>query len=1008
MHFILSSVFALLNFSNLASARAVFAHFMVDNTGEFTQQKWLIEMQLAITANIDAFALNIASGRLFNDEQISNAFAAASSADFKLFFSFDYASEGAWDKAVVTALLQQYTSNAAYFHTTDTSQPLVSTFEGPASAADWIEIKASTGCFFIPDWSSLGANAALELEGGVADGLFNWAAWSQNGERMNTYIDASYLQYLGKKPYMMPASPWFYTNLPGFDKNWVWPDISMSLWSDRWTEILLQKPDYVEIISWNDYGESHYISQSSPSPPFLDGDDTFDYVTGIDHDAWTYPLAIWAEQYKTGKATVTEESLILEYMLHSPNDCNDGNTTVNTASQYQIESLPADIMTYKYIGFTATLGSMANVTIHVGDQVSAASWQTVPAGDVGVYHGSLLVTGTGTVSADLVRDGVTILTITGESIGGCGEDGYANFNPWVGGDFVPGKISVETPYELSDLVCVEGSGAPGFAEMCSVVCEYGYCPIGACYCTAIGLQKDYPVYTGDTGFATSDPDYNGLCAWTYQYGFTFPNHCSTTKQVTSVPTSSPFLPKACTAGERAVALDGLDELCAFTCSLGYCPIHLCSCTSEGALVSADDIDAPDIVTFTSNPDDRDQSALCDWACGTGGYCPCEIGTGTLPCDLSLNFTSMSALSDASGNYSTYCNSIYLLDVLYSNVTAELAEYNQENAGYDGLFGYYQTYIKDEIPSILISFMGWNISQEFSATAPGTKYFDCTYYDVHTKKNLTTQPCPGPRGGDNFEIYWTLINSTGFYADLQINYGIEADWVTLTDVDQSSCVSDDPLTVPCIPHHEIWHGYPQMASHVNVSNPKDLFTDAGPAMAALPLQIAATRLDVILGQWNGSTSDAVQSFAMPVALVSQAIQSMAEVKVLGKTEKEEEKKRLISLVLTAVLGVVPFVGEVGATLAGLAAIARTIAIAGEVANTAFTIYTIVEDPSSGPMSALGLLFGLGGVAAASRDAEGLSKVAALRREMKGEDVASMGVTVEDQAVLVQKIMKDCTL
>ncbi|ESZ94750.1 alpha-1,3-glucanase/mutanase [Sclerotinia borealis F-4128] len=984
MHFVLSFAFLLFSLCHYAAARAVFAHFM-----------------------IDAFALNIAYGRTFNDKQISNAFAAASSSGFKLFFSFDYASEGAWNEAVVTELLQQYTSNAAYFHTADTSQPLVSTFESPASAADWVEIKSLTGCFLIPDWSSLGADAAVQLEGGVADGLFNWAAWSYNGERMNTYIDASYLQYLDKKPYMMAASPWFYTNFPGFDKNWIWPDVSMSLWSDHWTEILLQKPDYVEIISWNDYGESHYISESRSSPPFVDGDDTFGYVTGMDHNAWTWPLAVWTEQYKSGKATITEESLVLEYMLHSPSECNDGNTTVNTASQFQVEGLPHDIMTYKYIGFTATLGSMANVTIHVGDQVSAASWQTVPAGDVGVYHGSLFVTGTGAVSADLIRDGTTILTIDGESIGGCGNGGYANFNPWVGGDFVPGKISVETPYDLSDLVCIEGSGATGFATICSLVCEYGYCPIGACYCTALGLQKEYPVFTGDLGFATSDPNYDGLCKWTYQFGFTFPDHCSTTKQDTTVPNPSPFLPKSCTGGEWAVALDGLEELCAFTCSLGYCPTHLCLCTSEGALVLLDGIEAPDIVTFVGDPDDRDQSDLCAWACDTAGYCPCQVGDDLPPCDFSLSFTDMDALADASDKYTPYCNYIYLLNVLYTNVTAELADYNDANAGYDSLFGYYQTYIKDEIPIMLDSFMGWDeISGKVDATAPGNKYFECTYYDVSKKKNHTTESCPAPRAGDNFEMYWALINSTGFYADLQENYGIEADWVVLTKNDLSSCVSDDPLTVPCISHHEVWHNYPLMAPSVTVANPKDLFTNAGPAMAQLPLSIAATRLDMILGQWNGSGSDAIQSFAMPVAMVSQAIQSMAEVKILRKTEKEEEKKRLISLVLTAVLGIVPFVGEAGAALAGLAVIARTIAIAGEVANTAFSIYTIVDDPASAPMTALSLLFGLGGVAAVSRDAEVFAKVAALRREMKAADVAAMSSTVEEQVALVQKIIKEC--
>ena len=32
-----------------------------------------------------------------------------------------------------------------------------------------------------------------------------------------------------------------------------------SLWYDRWQQIWTVQPEFVEIISWNDYGESHYI-----------------------------------------------------------------------------------------------------------------------------------------------------------------------------------------------------------------------------------------------------------------------------------------------------------------------------------------------------------------------------------------------------------------------------------------------------------------------------------------------------------------------------------------------------------------------------------------------------------------------------------------------------------------------------------------------------------------------------------------------------------------------------
>lgn len=127
-------------------------------------------MSMAITANIDAFALNIAAGSALNPLQIPNAFLAANAKNFKLFFSFDYAGGGAWLKADVLSLLNTYAHNGAYFlH--DGAQPLVSTFEGPNNAADWVEIKKTIGCFFIPDWSSLGAAPALAKE--VSSSMFS-------------------------------------------------------------------------------------------------------------------------------------------------------------------------------------------------------------------------------------------------------------------------------------------------------------------------------------------------------------------------------------------------------------------------------------------------------------------------------------------------------------------------------------------------------------------------------------------------------------------------------------------------------------------------------------------------------------------------------------------------------------------------------------------------------------------------------------------------------------------
>ncbi len=71
----------------------------------------------------------------------------------------------------------------------------------------------------------------------------------------------------------MPVSPWFYTNMPGYNKDWMWS--GNDLWHDRWLQVLYLQPEFVQIISWNDFGEvSNCLSidscskqQRNPPPP---------------------------------------------------------------------------------------------------------------------------------------------------------------------------------------------------------------------------------------------------------------------------------------------------------------------------------------------------------------------------------------------------------------------------------------------------------------------------------------------------------------------------------------------------------------------------------------------------------------------------------------------------------------------------------------------------------------------------------------------------------------------
>ncbi len=157
------------------------------NSGNYTGATWQADMQLAKNAHLDAFAINMGYLDPVNQNQIANAKAAANAVGFQLFFSFDYAGNGAWPKADVIQWLNAHGGDPSYFK--HNGKPLASTFEGPENATDWTEIKSSTGCFFIPDWSSLGAKAAMEKK--TMDGLFSWKAWAWGPNDVDSYTDAS-------------------------------------------------------------------------------------------------------------------------------------------------------------------------------------------------------------------------------------------------------------------------------------------------------------------------------------------------------------------------------------------------------------------------------------------------------------------------------------------------------------------------------------------------------------------------------------------------------------------------------------------------------------------------------------------------------------------------------------------------------------------------------------------------------------------------------------------------
>ncbi|PSR84349.1 glycoside hydrolase, partial [Coniella lustricola] len=341
--------------------RMVFAHYMVGLTYGQTLSDWTHEIRTAQAASIDGFALNIGPNDPYTLTQLRFAFEAAEGlftlghADeeeeddggggahqrlpppFVLFLSFDMAARE-WSVEQVVELIREFTRSRVYYHHVD-ERAMVSTFEGPGWADHWESVRRQVGgadgdgdggqgIFFVPDWSSLGPHGVAGKLAHI-DGAFSWAAWPRAGEeRITGDEDREYLREKEKedKVYMAGVSPWFYTRLPQWNKNWY--SSSERLWYDRWMQILELQPDYVQIITWNDYGESSYICDPPTRPSqVVPGAEV--YVSGHPHAALRATLPFLVRAYKSaGLKDCSRAEQLVTTVDDSDNDNQDNSWAV--------------------------------------------------------------------------------------------------------------------------------------------------------------------------------------------------------------------------------------------------------------------------------------------------------------------------------------------------------------------------------------------------------------------------------------------------------------------------------------------------------------------------------------------------------------------------------------------------------------------------------------------------------------------------------------------------------
>jgi glucan endo-1,3-alpha-glucosidase len=260
-------LFLFLNAVTVSAQKPVFAHYMV---GGMEASNAVDDIQGGLDLGIDAFALNMGSWTAgWSIDSVNKIFNAAQGTNMKLFFSIDTAQ--ATDPTEWVTGIKNWTSHPNYY--TYEGKPFISTFSGATMTfgssdpndgwkSNVIDPLANAGIevYFVPNFDNA-ANYPNDFYStfSIANGAFGWeTAWPEISAGHVNVSDAIDKQMISSRPdgktYMMSLSTLQFKHI---DSSQNWMRIGESTLPIRMKQILEDQPDMVEIITWNDAGESH-------------------------------------------------------------------------------------------------------------------------------------------------------------------------------------------------------------------------------------------------------------------------------------------------------------------------------------------------------------------------------------------------------------------------------------------------------------------------------------------------------------------------------------------------------------------------------------------------------------------------------------------------------------------------------------------------------------------------------------------------------------------------------
>ncbi|KAF9265530.1 glycoside hydrolase family 71 protein [Marasmius fiardii PR-910] len=394
-------------------------------------------MRRAKSLGIDAFALNIGVDP-YTDTQLNFAYDSAAANGMKVFISFDFNWYHTGDGSAVGAKVAQYASRPAQLMVDN--KVFVSSFAGDGVDVNAIRNAAGRAIYFAPNFHP------GQGDFNAIDGALNWMGWQNDGNNKapkpgrTVTVDAgdkSYVSALNGKGYIARGLFFSFSKFVthfgaevSYSKNWVFP--GDFLWYLRWVEILALKPTFVEIVTWNDYGESHYIG---PLASKHTDDGASKWINDMPHIGWLEMSKPFIAAYKAGSNSVnsfiTDEKLVYWYRI-TPKDlnCDSTDTTMGPANNASgnyfngrpngYETMTDQVFVVPLLKSAGTIQVNSGGTLYTFDAPAGASAFSVPF-KVGSQRFSLRRN-----NAEVM--GATSLKVI-QNTCPCG---LYNFNPYVG------------------------------------------------------------------------------------------------------------------------------------------------------------------------------------------------------------------------------------------------------------------------------------------------------------------------------------------------------------------------------------------------------------------------------------------------------------------------------------------------------------------------------------------------------------------------------------------------